>query len=338
MTAPPLVSIALCTYNGARYLPLQLDSLLAQTYTHWEIVAVDDGSSDETLAILERHAQSDARFRIHRNATNLGFRRNFERALSLCAGELIAPCDQDDIWHVGKLEALVGALAHHQLAYCDSTLASEQGDPIGPRMSAVVPMISTDDPMPFAFGNCVSGHAMLFRRELLGRALPIPAEFFHDWWIAAVAAACGGIVFRPESLVLYRQHGANVTDERLGEMIEQAGLRARQARRDRPRGAKLKYFRETERRLAAIAALPGAHRAYATRLHTAWSRREHQWLSPTLAALFTRDRTRLLRLANFSDRQARRYVRDLFYGLRTKRLTDAYAYSEPPMTEAEVKA
>ena len=119
-------------------------------------------------------------------------------------------------------------------------------------------MLTTDDPVAFAFGNRVSGHAMLFRRELLERALPAPLGFFYDWWIAAVAASVGGVVSCERSLVLYRQPGGNVTDARLAEMVEEAGIVAQRrsgAGRDRSRGHKLLYLRETEQRLASLARL-----------------------------------------------------------------------------------
>jgi hypothetical protein len=330
LTHTQLVSIALCTYEGAAYLPEQLDSLLRQTYCNVEIVAVDDCSTDGTPAILERYARQDARIRVIVNGQNLGFRRNFERALSFCRGELIAPCDQDDIWSAQKLSTLVRVLGDKQLAYCDSTLANERGEPIGPQMSAIVPMTSTDDPLPFAFGNCVSGHAMLFRRALLGLGLPVPEGFFHDWWLATVASASGGTVFHPESLVLYRQHGANVTDRRLGEMMEAAGLHGGRPRlrAQRPRGSRLKDFRETEQRLAAIARLPGPHQLFAEKLHAAWRRREQQWFSPRLAGLMLKHRHRLLRLAALGDKGSRRYSRELLFGVRIKRLTDANGYCE----------
>jgi Glycosyl transferase family 2 len=324
-----LVSVALCTYNGGRFLGQQLQSILDQTYRNLEIVVVDDCSQDDSVAIATRFAAIDERIRVVRNSGNLGFKGNFEFALSLCSGELIAPCDQDDIWLPQKIAKLMTAIDGRALSYCDSALVDAQGGSTGVRMSSIVRMLSTDDPVPFAFGNCVSGHAMLFRRELLESALPVPVEFFHDWWIAAVAAGSGGIVFLPETLVLYRQHGGNVTDARLGEMMQDAGIRA-QSRDEpsrRPRGAGLQYFRETERRLAAIAGIPGPQQPFAAELHAAWRRREHQWFSPQLAALMLRHRPRLLRLANLSDRKARRYAKDLFLGLRMKRLTDAHAYS-----------
>ena len=324
----PRVSIALCTFNGGRYLRQQLESLLAQDYEDFEIVICDDASSDDTLAIIEWFAQQERRIRYTVNPSNIGFQRNFEHTLKACRGALIAPCDQDDLWQPTKLGKLVAAIEGHALAYCDSLLVDEEGKPAGPKMSAIVHMVTTDDPAIFAFGNCVSGHAMLFRRELLERALPIPDAFFYDWWIAAVAAAMGGIMYWDESLVMYRQHGANVTDTRLGEMLSAAGFERGLAKPTQARcaGHKLRYLRETQTRLAALARLPGKRQPFIAELHRLWSERERRWLSLRLAGLMARQRRRLLALAGFSERKAQRYCRDLIWGVRLKRITDRHGY------------
>jgi glycosyltransferase involved in cell wall biosynthesis len=322
--APPLVSIALCTYNGERFLPQQLDSLLAQTHANLEIVASDDGSSDATPSLLERYARADRRIRVVANAENLGFAGNFARALSLCRGEYIAPCDQDDVWSPDKIAALLAVIGERALAYCDSTLVDEQGAPAGYRMSQIVPMLSTDDPAPFAFGNCVSGHAMLFRKDLLARALPTPPAFFYDWWIAAVAATAGGVVFCERSLVMYRQHGGNITRGRLTEMVHEAGLAARAAvRPEQVQGARLRYLDETEQRLAALAHLPGQHQSFVVKLHELWRARKTQWLSPALGALMLHHGERLLAATNLTGKKRRRYCRQFFWGLKSKRLMNS---------------
>jgi glycosyltransferase involved in cell wall biosynthesis len=326
-----LASIALCTYNGARFLSQQLDSLIAQTWPNIEIVVVDDCSTDDTLAILDRYARLDPRIRVAINERNVGFARNFELALQLCQGVYVAPCDQDDIWLPDKISTLVAAIGSCSLAYCDSTLVNECGEPTGYRMSQIVPMLTTDDPAAFAFGNCVSGHAMLFRRDLLERALPAPQGFFYDWWIAAVAASVGGVVSCERSLVFYRQHGGNVTDARLAEMVEEAGIvaqRKERAGRNRPRGHKLRYLRETEQRLASLARLPGRHQSFIERLHRLWRAREQQWISPRLGYFMARHRDRLLAITTLPARKRKRFCRQFFWGVQLKRLTDQDAYAQ----------
>ena len=337
----PLVSIVLCTYNGSRFLAEQLDSLLAQSYPDIEIVAVDDNSADDTVAILTRYAEQDSRIRVVVNPVNLGFARNFESSFKLSRGAFIAPCDQDDIWLPEKVSALLVAIEGHAMAYCDSTLIGEVATASGHRMSQVVPMRSMDDPLPFAFGNCVSGHAMLFRRALLELAMPVPQGFFYDWWLAAVASAKGGVRYCDRSLVLYRQHGNNVTDTRLAQMLIEAGLSGvptsevkavprkpvpDAVQPDRKRDRKLQYLRETEQRLKSLGELPGPHQPFTAELLRLWRARESQWISVALWRAMTSNQDRLLALTSMSGRKKARYCADFLWGLRAQRLNPKRAH------------
>ena len=312
---PGLVSIALCTYNGARFLPQQLDSLLAQTYSNLEIVISDDRSTDNTLIILNDYARRDPRIKVITHTDNVGLTRNFQRALLRCSGRYIAPCDQDDIWLPEKISTLIQALADRSLAYCDSVFVDEQGKPLGSRMSDVVCMITTDDPLPFAFANCISGHAMLFKREVLQFGIPVPPHFFYDWWLATVAAALGGVVYCDTPLVHYRQHGSNITDT-LGRRVAE----------ERPRGHTVRYLSETLVRLEAIGRLPGLHRDFAAEICKLWRAREEQWLSPRLGLLLVRNRNRLFRISRTHKRALRRQLKQYFYGLRLQRFRKPYQY------------
>jgi len=317
MPSTPLISVALCTYNGARWLPLQLDSVLAQDWPSLEVVAVDDASTDGTPALLEAYAARDARVRLHRNAVNVGLRRNFEIALGLCRGELVAPCDQDDVWRPDKLRLLTAALDGHAAAYCDSLLVDEQGHSLGRRLSDILRLRAIDDPAVQIFGNCISGHALLLRRAVAERALPFPEGMAHDWWLAFVAAGEGGIAYCAEPLVQYRQHAATVTDI--------AGLRADPLARHRP-GRALDRFEEAERRLRIFAAFrrPGDEFfAAALRLWTAW---KEQWLSPRFALFALRNRRRLFAFRRSERRRRVLAALRLFWGLRTKRLFRRRAY------------
>jgi len=280
----PTVSIALCTYNGALHLREQLDSLFAQTFTNFEIVAHDDASTDSTADILREYSKRDARLRLNVNKKNIGVRRNFESTLKACQGDLIAPADQDDIWLPGKLETLVSRIEGKALAYCDSELIDANGRLLGIRISDKVNMLTTDDPTPFIFSNCVSGHALLVRREVVERALPIPEVFMYDWWLAAVAATRGGIQFEDRCLVHYRQHEATVTDF--------TGARKRQRVPDR-RLARAAANRKIEERLAALAALDGRHQARLVHLLELWRARNEQWFSLEFGEFVFRNRNLL---------------------------------------------
>ena len=188
MSFRPRVSVALCTFNGERYLAEQLDSILVQRDVELDVIAIDDASTDRTWDMLQARSRVDARLQAHRNGDNLGVVANFERALRLCRGDFIALSDQDDVWDADKLRILVDAIGDRDLAYCDADLIDAQGRSLGVRTSDTRGMVQGRGPLAFAFHNCVSGHAMVLRRPLLDSALPRPAVQFHDWWLAFVAA------------------------------------------------------------------------------------------------------------------------------------------------------
>ena len=201
-----LVSIALCTYNGAGYLKEQLDTLIAQTYPDLEIVAVDDCSKDDTAAILHDYAARHPRLKVHFNTDNLGYTKNFEKAISLCTGDYIALCDQDDIWDKNKISVMVELIGDSILAYHDSEFVDEQGKPLNKKASDVQNCYSGNDCRYFLFGNCVLGHATIFKKELLKFTGAFNDTIIHDRWLAYVAANNGGIAFINQALVKYRQH------------------------------------------------------------------------------------------------------------------------------------
>src|SRR6266849_5683432 len=97
----------MCTYNGARFLSEQLESIAAQTRVPDELVVCDDGSTDETVEIIKAFVErAPFAVRLEINANNLGSTKNFEKAIGLCQGEIIALADQDDVWYPKKLELL----------------------------------------------------------------------------------------------------------------------------------------------------------------------------------------------------------------------------------------
>jgi len=283
---------------------------------------VDDCSTDDTLAILEEYREKDPRMRVLRNGANIGFRKNFERALSLCEGAIIAPCDQDDIWLPEKLTLLLEAMGNHDLAYCDSELVNERGDSLGLAMSDTTMMPSTFDPAVFAASNCVSGHSLIFRRELLGRALPVPECFYYDWWIAAIASSRNGVVHVDRKLVKYRLHGANVTNV----------LRLRPT--ERAPGHRWALLKDFGNRLQLLAELPSSSRAFIEKLRDLWVKRESQWLSPALAIYIFRHAPRIFALRK-PPRSRLHYAFKFAIGLRLKRLTNPAAYE--PNGHAEIE-
>jgi glycosyltransferase involved in cell wall biosynthesis len=209
----------MATYNGARFLREQLDSLVAQSRLPNELVATDDGSTDATVAILTEFAAS-APFsvRIHRNPSRLGYRANFMQAMALCQSDIIALCDQDDVWEAEKLEVAVQAFADPavELFFHNAWLIDRIGGMIGPADILVLPARST--PLSFYPLTNPFGFSIVFRRRLMRFAehwhasvdtIEAANRMAHDQWIFFLASVFGVIVYTDAKLVRYRQHGDN---------------------------------------------------------------------------------------------------------------------------------
>lgn len=210
--APPLVSVALCTYNGEKFLKEQLESLIFQTYKQLEIVIVDDRSTDKTYDILSIYKNRCSKIRLYQNDSNIGYIKNFEKVIRLCKGDFIALCDQDDVWDLKKVNHLVQNIKSNVLIYHDSDFIDEDGHMIGKKLSNVVNFYTGDKPEAFIFFNCISSHAILFRKELIDYLFPFPEAGFHDAWIGYVACNLGPLSLFNECLVKYRQHHHSATD------------------------------------------------------------------------------------------------------------------------------
>ena len=213
------VSVALCTFNGEAFLEEQLESYLSQTRVPDELVVRDDDSTDRTLSILRAFAaRAPFPVRLIEGTQRLGYAHNFEAVAGLCTGEIIALSDQDDVWQQSKLERLEAALAGGALfAFSDALLVDSALRPLGSTIwgslgfgaklqrqtrigGASSPLLRT---------TYVTGATCAFRANLLRLARPFSLPFWHDAWLASLAAAVGRVVPVPEALILYRQHGRN---------------------------------------------------------------------------------------------------------------------------------
>lgn len=214
------ISIALCTYNGAKFLPEQLKSYLAQTRLPDELIVGDDGSTDETVALLKDFAKT-APFavRLEINEKNLGSTKNFERTIALCTGDLIFLSDQDDVWHPQKVEKFSAEFEKSEnvgMVFSDAELVGENLESLKHNLWDF--SFPPADRRAARSGNLfelllkrnvVTGATMAFRASFKDDLMPIPIHipnFIHDAWIALVIAAKGKIVFIEESYILYRQH------------------------------------------------------------------------------------------------------------------------------------
>lgn len=205
----PLISIILCSYNGEKYISEQIDSILNQTFTDFELIICDDQSTDVTTEIINTYSEKDARIKLHINRSNLGYVKNFEKGIKLAKGDYIALSDQDDVWVLDKIEKLYENIKNHVLIYCDSILVNSNLQPTKKKMSSSKEMLTTNNPLNLCLMNCVSGHALLFKKELTQHIFPFPSQVPHDWWIAFIASIYGGIVYFNEALIKYRIHDDN---------------------------------------------------------------------------------------------------------------------------------
>ena len=206
----PLISVALCTYNGEKYIKEQLESIIGQFYKNLEIVIVDDGSTDQTFAIVTGYAQKDSRIKCYKNEQNLGFNKNFEKALTLTTGDYIAISDQDDIWLPNKLQLLLDHIQDNWLIFSNSSYIGQDKQR----------KLLRDFKLPANYKgiilrNFVTGHTALLQREFLDFALPFPNKGYYDWWLGFVAAYHHKITFYDEVLTYYRIHDESVITKRL---------------------------------------------------------------------------------------------------------------------------
>lgn len=127
--AQPLVSVIMPAYNAERYIGEAISSVLSQTYKNWELLILDDCSSDRTAEIAEEFEKADPRIRLLRNPQNLGTARTRNRGFDLADGEWIALLDCDDVWHEKKLEKQLAVAGHSgaDIIYCSYALMNENG-------------------------------------------------------------------------------------------------------------------------------------------------------------------------------------------------------------------
>ena len=206
----PLISVALCTYNGAKYIKEQLDSITCQTYRNLEIMIVDDGSSDGTLEIIKVYAAKDSRVRCFQNSLNLGFNKNFEKAIGLTSGDYIAISDQDDIWLPNKLQTLLDNINGNWLIFSNSCFIGTTEN----KGRLLNHFRLPDDFKGILLCNFVTGHTALINREFLKYVLPFPQKGYYDWWMGFVAAYHHKLAFTDQVLTCYRVHHESVIQQR----------------------------------------------------------------------------------------------------------------------------
>ncbi len=216
-----MISVALCTYNGEKYIEKQLNSILNQTLTVDEIVICDDCSSDKTITILNSFKEKyPSIFRIYSNPENLRSNKNFEKAISLCTGDFIFLSDQDDLWKPEKVETIIGVFNSNPSAegvFSDAIFVDENDSEIHKEMSLweSVCFFDRQNDIPINLyesllnlGNFLTGATLCIKKEVIPFCIPFQTvdTFIHDEWLAYVLSKRNTLFLTKEKLISYRLH------------------------------------------------------------------------------------------------------------------------------------
>lgn len=210
----PTVDILMATYNGEEFIADQIQSIFDQTYDNFRLLIADDNSTDNTRDILLKYAHLDKRIELVFNNLNLGVIKNFEKLLSLSDADYFMLSDQDDFWHVDKIEKSIGTIMFSDalLVYSDLTVVDRKLNKIHEsfwRYEGIMPIKENDWKLMLS-QNVVTGCTIIAKKKLVKLALPFPNNLpMHDWYLAIIAAVNGKIDFVDESLIKYRQHENN---------------------------------------------------------------------------------------------------------------------------------
>ncbi len=213
----------MCTYNGAKYISKQLESILGQTMRVDEIIVCDDGSTDDTINIIERfQKESSTKIIIHQNASNLGFRENFILSISLCHGDLVLLSDQDDIWCTNKVEVISNWFDKHpyyNVVFTNAYLIDSKGEFLH---ESLWERFGFDEIKQryfdhgyaldiWAWCNRATGATMGFRKNYINNInWSESSDAYHDKIIAihGICNDCLGYIREP--LIYYRIHDEQV--------------------------------------------------------------------------------------------------------------------------------
>lgn len=214
------LSVALCTYNGEKFIREQLESILKQTIAIDEIIICDDGSNDRTFQIIEDiQSKFPNRISLFKNEVNLGSNKNFEKAITICSGDYIFLSDQDDIWKNNKVEKIMNTFEENQSlegVFSNADLINDEGHNFTKKSlwdSVSFTERQLQKPIDLfrhirSRSNMVTGATLCFKKEIKDLILPIPAihKYYHDEWIAIIIASRNKLVYLTDELISYRIH------------------------------------------------------------------------------------------------------------------------------------
>ncbi len=204
-----MISVCIATYNGEKYIKEQLDSILCQLGNDDEVIISDDGSTDQTIEIIESY--KDKRIRLVRNAEIRSVVSNFENAIKNAQGDYIFLSDQDDVWLPDKVKIMCDVLQKKDLVVCDAEMIDANNKLL--RTSFYEMRNSGSGFLKNLIRNTYLGCCMAFRKDILKYILPFPKHIaMHDIWIGLCVELMGNPFFIQQKLVQYRNHSKSATN------------------------------------------------------------------------------------------------------------------------------
>jgi len=211
------ISIVLCSFNGEKYIKKQLDSIIYQTYQNFELLVFDDGSTDKTIDIVQSYQKQYQNIKLYQNKKQLGVIKNFEHAITMANGDLIALSDQDDIWDKDKLKVQTSYFLNYSsplLVYSDMKVIDKNDNLIynsffkfkGYNIHNFNTIISRGG---------IMGNTIMFNKELKNLIIPFYDDIpMHDYYIGVVAIIYGKTIKLDKKLIKYRLHNSNIGNKK----------------------------------------------------------------------------------------------------------------------------
>lgn len=199
-----MISVCIATYNGERFIREQIDSILRQLSSDDEIIVSDDGSTDDTISII--NSIDDKRIRVIEGPRTQSPTSNFECALKASKGDFIFMSDQDDVWKPNKVKICMEWLQRYDCVLSDAEVTDSSLNPLYPSLYAIM-QVRQGRIYNTIWKNGYTGCCMAFRRNVLEASLPFPKDIpMHDIWIGNVAAYKYNVKFIPDTLIYFRRH------------------------------------------------------------------------------------------------------------------------------------
>ncbi|MGT2894886.1 glycosyltransferase family 2 protein [Streptococcus entericus] len=215
------VNILLSTYNGARFLAQQIESIQAQTYADWQLLIRDDGSSDDTRTVIAAFVAKDSRIRWVNpdEERNLGVIKSFYSLVKHEPADVYFFSDQDDVWLPDKLAVTLSQVKQEDmtkplLVYTDLKVVNQELTVLHKSMIATQSHHANTELQQELTENTVTGGTMMINHALAELWQTADDLLMHDWYLALVASSMGKLVYVDQATQLYRQHDSNVLGAR----------------------------------------------------------------------------------------------------------------------------